>query len=68
MHSSGTNATSNHSVFSKDEGCENVPIGLYIVRGDSVSVVCSIDEERDAEMDWTAIRVKGQGIKSIHGL
>jgi hypothetical protein len=66
MHSSGISQVTYISVFSKDEGCDNVPIGLYIMRGDSVSVVCGIDEERDKEVDWGTVRQgKGQAIKAF---
>lgn len=40
-----------------------VPLGLYIVRGDNVCVVGLVDEALDASIDWTA--VKGAPIGGI---
>lgn len=40
-----------------------VPLGLYIVRGDNVCVVGLVDEELDGSIDWTA--VKGSPIGGI---
>jgi U6 snRNA-associated Sm-like protein LSm8 len=34
---------------------EEVPLGLYIVRGDSVAVVGRLDEELDGTIDWTKV-------------
>lgn len=31
---------------------EEVPLGLYIIRGDSVAVVGRVDEEIDSKIDW----------------
>ncbi|KAJ2772699.1 U6 snRNA-associated Sm-like protein, partial [Coemansia nantahalensis] len=38
-------------VFSEDEGVEVVDLGLYLVRGDNISVVGLVDEEADAAID-----------------
>jgi len=35
---------------------EEVPLGLYIVRGDSVAVVGRLDEELDGSIDWSKVR------------
>jgi U6 snRNA-associated Sm-like protein LSm8 len=40
-----------------------VPIGLYIVRGDNVCTVGLVDEQMDASIDWT--KVKGEAIGGI---
>lgn len=40
-----------------------VPLGLYIVRGDNVCLVGVVDEELDSSIDWTA--VKGATIGGI---
>jgi U6 snRNA-associated Sm-like protein LSm8 len=34
---------------------EEVPLGLYIVRGDSVAVVGRVDEDVDGKIDWTKV-------------
>ncbi|KAF2650576.1 Sm-like ribonucleoprotein [Lophiostoma macrostomum CBS 122681] len=40
-----------------DEGMnsEEVPLGLYIIRGDSVAVCGKVDEELDASIDWNKV-------------
>ena len=43
-------------VFSSAVGCEREPLGLFIVRGDSVALIGELDEVEDAEIDWTLIR------------
>ncbi len=34
---------------------EEVPLGLYIIRGDSVAVVGRLDEEVDSKIDWSKV-------------
>ncbi|KAF2129205.1 Sm-like ribonucleoprotein [Dothidotthia symphoricarpi CBS 119687] len=34
---------------------EEVPLGLYIIRGDSVAIVGRLDEELDGTIDWTKV-------------
>jgi U6 snRNA-associated Sm-like protein LSm8 len=34
---------------------EEVPLGLYIIRGDSVAVVGRIDEEIDGRITWSKV-------------
>lgn len=46
-----------------EEPSVEVPLGLYIVRGDNVCVVGLVDEALDASIDWTA--VKGAPIGGI---
>jgi U6 snRNA-associated Sm-like protein LSm8 len=36
----------------EDEPSEEVPLGLYIIRGDSVAVVGRVDEDIDGKIDW----------------
>mmetsp|Transcript_18251 Transcript_18251/g.38545 ORF Transcript_18251/g.38545 Transcript_18251/m.38545 type:complete len:100 (-) Transcript_18251:416-715(-) len=45
-------------VFSKEAGVEQVPLGLYIVRGDNIAVVGEIDEEIDGITDWVNMRAE----------
>ncbi|EFX04694.1 small nuclear ribonucleoprotein [Grosmannia clavigera kw1407] len=42
------------------EPSAEVPLGLYIVRGDNVCSVGLVDEELDASIDWS--KVKGSVI------
>jgi U6 snRNA-associated Sm-like protein LSm8 len=37
-------------------GVEQVPLGLYLVRGDNVAVVGELDEDLDANLDLSSIR------------
>ena len=34
---------------------EEVPLGVYIIRGDSVAVVGRLDEEVDGKIDWSKV-------------
>lgn len=47
---------SHERVFSKSQGVEVVPLGLYIIRGDNISVVAEIDEEMDKQIDFSAVK------------
>ncbi|OAG10033.1 Sm-like ribonucleoprotein [Paraphaeosphaeria sporulosa] len=40
----------------EDVPSEEVPLGLYIIRGDSVAIVGRVEEELDASIDWTQVR------------
>ncbi|EST05038.1 Ribonucleoprotein LSM domain protein [Kalmanozyma brasiliensis GHG001] len=48
-------ASSIERIFSADEGVEEVPLGLYILRGDSICVVGLVDKVKDREVDWEKI-------------
>lgn len=43
-------------VFSSTEGVEQIPLGLYIIRGDNVALIGEIDEELDRNIDWGHMR------------
>jgi U6 snRNA-associated Sm-like protein LSm8 len=47
---------SHERVFSASEGVEQVPLGLYIVRGDNVALIGEIDDELDKNIDFSHIR------------
>ncbi|KAH8204817.1 hypothetical protein TruAng_001006 [Truncatella angustata] len=38
------------------EDSEQVPLGLYIVRGDNVCVVGLVDEKIENDIDWSKVR------------
>lgn len=42
-------------IFSPDEGVEELPLGLYILRGDSICLVGLVDEEKDKDIDLAKI-------------
>lgn len=39
-----------------DEPSQEVPLGLYIVRGDNVVVVGLVDEALDESINWAEVR------------
>jgi len=45
-------------VYSLEEGVEEVPMGLYIVRGDNVTLVGELDIEKEKEIDLSDIRAE----------
>ncbi|KAN0113891.1 Like-Sm (LSM) domain containing protein [Russula decolorans] len=47
---------SKERVYSLDEGVEEVPLGLYLVKGDMIILIGEIDEERDHAIDHSTIR------------
>ncbi|KAH8919572.1 Sm-like ribonucleoprotein [Atractiella rhizophila] len=42
-------------VFSPEEGVEEVPLGLYLIRGDNITLIGEVDTEKDAELDLSSI-------------
>ena len=53
-------------VFATAGGCEREPLGLFIVRGDTVAIVGELDEDEDAKVDWAS--VKGTPLANVqHG-
>ena len=42
-------------IYSRDTAAETVPLGLYVVRGDSIAVIGEVDGEKDEEVDWDSI-------------
>jgi len=49
---------SKERVYSLDEGVEEVPLGLYLVKGDMIILIGEIDEERDRATDLSTIRAE----------
>ncbi|KAI3629047.1 hypothetical protein CBS9595_000119 [Malassezia furfur] len=45
-------------IFSADAGVEEVPLGVYVLRGDSISLVGDIDVERDRKIDWSSLHAE----------
>lgn len=44
----------------EDEPSQEVPLGLYLIRGENVCLIGLVDEPLDASIDWT--KVKGAAI------
>ncbi|KAF8648404.1 hypothetical protein AX16_006313 [Volvariella volvacea WC 439] len=47
---------SKERVFSMDEGVEEIPLGLYLVKGDMIVLIGQLDEEIDKATDLSTIR------------
>ncbi|XP_072969105.1 sm-like protein LSM8 isoform X1 [Typha angustifolia] len=47
---------SHERVYSTKEGVQQLVLGLYIIRGDNISVVGELDEELDANLDLSKLR------------
>eukprot|EP00808_Paulinella_micropora_P023203 g79882.t1 len=45
-------------VYSKEEPIKQVPLGLYIIRGDNVAVVGEVDEDMDSAIDRGKLRAE----------
>ncbi|EPS73712.1 hypothetical protein M569_01050 [Genlisea aurea] len=54
---------SHERVYSTKEGVQQLVLGLYIIRGDNISVVGEIDEELDAGLDLS--KVRGRPLKPV---
>ncbi|CCF51924.1 hypothetical protein NDA18_003725 [Ustilago nuda] len=48
-------ANSVERIFSSDQGVEELPLGLYILRGDGISLVGQLDVEKDKEVDLSSV-------------
>jgi len=46
---------SKERIFSADEGVEEVPLGLYLVKGDMIILIGELDEAMDASVDLSTI-------------
>ncbi|KAF9506392.1 hypothetical protein BS47DRAFT_436226 [Hydnum rufescens UP504] len=51
-------SNSTERVFSPDEGIEEVPLGLYLVKGDMIMLIGELDTEKDAAMDLGSLRAE----------
>jgi len=49
---------SHERVYSSTSGVEEVPLGLYIIRGDNVAIIGDIDEDADKQIDLMNIRAE----------
>ncbi|KAK9735051.1 hypothetical protein RND81_04G180600 [Saponaria officinalis] len=54
---------SHERVFSTKEGVQQIVLGLYIIRGDNISVIGELDEELDAGLELSELR--GHPLKPI---
>ncbi|KDQ21064.1 hypothetical protein BOTBODRAFT_125003 [Botryobasidium botryosum FD-172 SS1] len=49
-------SNSTERIYSADEGVEEVPLGLYLVKGDMIMLVGEIDAEEDEKIDLSELR------------
>ncbi|WKA06070.1 hypothetical protein VitviT2T_023992 [Vitis vinifera] len=47
---------SHERVYSTKEGVQQLVLGLYIIRGDNISIVGELDEELDSSLDLSKLR------------
>ncbi|CAN0921807.1 Sm-like protein LSM8 [Linum grandiflorum] len=47
---------SHERVYSTKEGVQQLVLGLYIIRGDNISVIGELDEDLDAQLDMSNLR------------
>ncbi|OVA02864.1 Ribonucleoprotein LSM domain [Macleaya cordata] len=47
---------SHERVYSTKEGVQQLVLGLYIIRGDNISIVGEVDEELDSNLDMSKLR------------
>ncbi|CAE7217935.1 unnamed protein product [Rhizoctonia solani] len=45
-------------IYSPDEGVEEVPLGLYLVKGDMIVLIGEVDAAVDSETDLSTIRAE----------
>ncbi|KAH8103050.1 hypothetical protein BXZ70DRAFT_1006219 [Cristinia sonorae] len=49
---------SKERVYSTEEGVEEIPLGLYLVKGDQIVLIGELDEEAEKTVDLSAIRAE----------
>ncbi|KAF7977343.1 hypothetical protein HWV62_23476 [Athelia sp. TMB] len=49
---------SKERVYSMEEGVEEVPLGLYLVKGDMIVLIGELDEALDGAVDLTTIHAE----------
>jgi len=47
---------SHERVYSESAGVSQIPLGLYIVRGDNVAIIGEVDESMDRQLDLEKLR------------
>ncbi|XP_047333407.1 sm-like protein LSM8 [Impatiens glandulifera] len=47
---------SHERVYSTKEGVQQIVLGLYIIRGDNISIIGELDEELDSQLDFSNLR------------
>ncbi|KAE9418516.1 hypothetical protein Angca_003438, partial [Angiostrongylus cantonensis] len=47
---------SHERVYCETQGVEQIPLGLYIIRGDNIAVIGELDEELDKRIDLENVK------------
>ena len=47
---------SHERIYSIDSGVVQNPLGLYIIRGDTIAMISEMDVDKDASIDLTVVR------------
>lgn len=47
---------SHERVYSETDGVSQIPLGLYIVRGDNIAVIGELDENLDKQLDLEKLK------------
>ena len=47
---------SHERIYSIDSGVVQNPLGLYIIRGDTIAMISEMDVDKDAAIDLTVVR------------
>lgn len=47
---------SHERIYSTDSGVVQNPLGLYIIRGDTIAMISEMDVDKDASIDLTVVR------------
>ncbi|BBG96112.1 Small nuclear ribonucleoprotein family protein [Prunus dulcis] len=55
---------SHERVFSTKEGVQQLVLGLYIIRGDNISIVGELDADLDSTVDWSNMRAYPSSLSS----
>ncbi|KDN52928.1 hypothetical protein K437DRAFT_132640 [Tilletiaria anomala UBC 951] len=45
-------------IYSAEDGVEELPLGLYIVRGDAIALIGEMDVEKDKAIDHSSVRAE----------
>ncbi|KAL6130123.1 hypothetical protein ACLB2K_068504 [Fragaria x ananassa] len=57
---------SHERVFSTKEGVQQLVLGLYIIRGDNISIVGELDADLDSSLDWSKMRARVSNLLDCH--
>ncbi|EMD35620.1 hypothetical protein CERSUDRAFT_116344 [Gelatoporia subvermispora B] len=49
---------SKERVYSMDEGVEEIPLGLYLVKGDQIVLIGELDDAVDQSVDLSTVRAE----------